>query len=215
MNDPESYPEPDCAYPLIWNGVRHTVGADLGESRATKPLGTGVVLGCGDPARAYVPDETVTVRRIRGVDPSVAVAGTLEGGSTIAWLAPGYIAESPRHPLHDAIYGGPSEPDARDGFLCGRPLTTRARALSTHGADGEPLRVQAEDASVESLLIAEGTDRIVSLDADTVITGLERHGIPYVHAGDEFTLAVRVCDGKESEPGLVGLRLLVADRLSP
>jgi hypothetical protein len=190
-------------------GLDLPTSAQLGAS-----LGTGTVLGCGDASAVLIPDERVTVRRVKGINPSVAVAATLEGSTEpLIWLGRGYVLENPRHPLHEAAAGfGLGEPPD-DSYACGAPLETRARALSTP-RQNFPLEVQAEDPAVESLLTEAGTQRVVSLTTDTGITGLERHGVPYIERGDEFTLVLRACDGVESEPGVAGLRLLYADRLA-
>ena len=51
------------------------------------------------------------------------------------------------------------------------------------------------------------------VEADTAVSGLDRHGVPYVEGGDEVLLVLRPCDGDESTPGLAGLRLLIADSI--
>ena len=56
---------------------------------------------------------------------------------------------------------------------------------------------------------------IVTVDADTVIEGFERDGIPFVRTGDEFSLVLRECMGKPGEPGVAGLRRLVVEELTP
>jgi hypothetical protein len=203
----------DCAYPLIWNEVRYEVGVELPKTSKLDPrLGPGVVLGCGSEELGYYPDEAVDVRSVEGVDPAIAVAAlTKDSSRAIVWLAYGYLVESTRHPLHAAIAKDWGL-DAHEGFICGGSLTTNARALSTP-APGQPLEVEAEDPEVESLLVEPGTQRLVSVEADTAISGLERHGAPYVKRGDEFVLVVRACAGDENEPGLAGLRLLIADSL--
>jgi hypothetical protein len=203
----------DCAYPLVWNDVRYEVGMDLAASSNLGPeLGSGVVLGCGSEELGYYPDEDVDVRRIEGTAPSIAVAALLENASEpLVWLAHGYLVESPRHPLHVDLAES-RRIDGHEGFTCGGPLTTNARALTTP-APGQPLEVAAEDPEVESLLVAPGAQRLVSVESDTAISGLERHGVPYVERGDEFVLVVRACDGDESRPGLAGLRLLIADSI--
>jgi hypothetical protein len=203
----------DCAYPLLWNEVRYEPGIDLPSSSRLGPdLGSGVVLGCGSEETGYYPDENVRVRRIEGIDPSVAIAArTKDADRPIIWLGHGYLVESPRHPLHSAIaisWGL----DGHEGFTCGTSRTTTARVLSTP-APGQPLEVEADDPEVEALLTEPGTQRLVSVEADTVVSGLERHGAPYVERGDEFVLALRPCDGNENEPGLAGLRLLIADSI--
>lgn len=206
--------EPDCRGQLVWDDTR-AAAADVGAARLGARLGSGVLPGCGAPGFETVPDEPVTVFAIRGADPAVAVASVSRDGNRLAWLGAGYLVESPRHPFHNAFYGDPTT-DRLAGFDCGPPLTTRATALSTPVPEAPTLlRVQVEDATVERLLQAEGTDRIVSLDAATDVEGLgRRHGVPFVRFGDELALALRVCDGKESAPGAAGLRLLVAESVS-
>jgi hypothetical protein len=209
----EPAPSLDCAYPLLWNGVRYEAGIDLpASSTLGLQIGPGVVLGCGSEELGYFPDEDVDVRRIEGIAPSIAVAALLKDASRpLVWLAPGYLVESPRHPLHAAVAKSWGL-DGREGFTCGASQTTNARALSTPDP-GQPLQVEADDPEVEALLNEPGTQRLVSVGADTAITGLQRHGVPYVERGDEFVLAVRACDGDENRPGLAGLRLLIADRI--
>jgi hypothetical protein len=203
----------DCAYPLVWNEVRYEPGLDLpASSRLGPDIGSGVVLGCGSKEMGYYPDEDVRVRSVEGVHPSIAVAALLEDADRpIVWLGHGYLVESPRHPLHAALATSLGL-EGHEGFTCGDSRTTTARALSTP-APGESLEVEADGPEVEALLTAPGTQRFVSVEADTAISGLERHGVPYVERGDEFVLAFRVCDGDENEPGLVGLRLLIADSI--
>lgn len=203
----------DCAYPLVWNEVRYEAGIDLPSSARLGPeLGPGVVLGCGSEEMGYYPDENVSVRRIDGVDPAVAVAARIKDADRpIVWLGHGYLVESPRHPLHPTIATSWGL-DGHQGFTCGASRKTRAYVLSTP-APGQPLEVRADDPEVEALLTEPGTQRLVSVEADTVVSGLERHGVPYVERGDELVLALRPCDGNENEPGLAGLRLLIAESI--
>jgi hypothetical protein len=186
----------DCAYPLLWNEVRYVPGIDLpASSRLGPDIDSGVVLGCASEEMGYYPDEDVRVRRIESVDPFIAVAALIKDAARpIVWRGHGYLVESPRHPLHSAIAWGL---DGHQGFTCGESQTTTARALLTP-APGQPLEVGADDTEVEALLAASGTQRLVSIDEGTAISGLERHGVPYVERGDEFVLAVRPCDGDET-----------------
>lgn len=207
-------PNLDCAYPLIWNEVRYEAGIELPKtSKLGPPLGRGVVRGCGSEELGYYPDEHVEVRTVEGIDPAIAVAAsTKDSPESFVWLGPGYLVESPRHPLHAAIAKAWGL-NGHEGFICGGSLVTKARSLSTPGP-GQPLEVEAEDHEVESLLVAPGTQRLVSIEADTAISGLERHGVPYVKRGEQFVLVLRACDGNENDPGLAGIRLLIADRLN-
>ena len=206
----EGLPEPDCLARLDWSGVTYRSSGDLVKPHVLgKRLGEGHIPGCGED-----PGYDVSVVRIRGVSPAVAVG---IGGNDwpYAWLAPGYLPESPRHPIHDAIYGSPREPNAEDGYDCRLPRTLRARAASTPSFDVEPLHVEAEDDDLQGFLLREDVDGIVTVDADTVIEGFERDGIPFVRTGDEFSLVLRECMGKPGEPGVAGLRRLVVEELTP
>ena len=202
--------EPDCDAQLIWNGVaHHSSGVPVRPSVLGKPLGKGRIPGCGGDA-AY----QVNVVRIREVSPQVAVG--VEGNEwAYAWLAPGYILESPLHPLHDSVFGSVEKPDAEDGFNCGRTRAIRVRAVTTPAFDMQPLTVEAEDDQLQSFLLREDVDGIVTVDAHSVVSGFERDGIPFLQAGDEFSLTLRECVGKATEAGLAGLRKLVVKELSP
>ena len=200
---------PDCDARLVWNGVTYSsAGSPSKPLLLGRQLGSGVIPDCAEDA----PVRKVEVVGIRGVRPSVAVAVLGEGEPPYAWLAPGYLPEHPRHPLHDAIYA-PGEPDAEAGFLCGPERTVRARAVTTPSVGY--LQVSAEEDRVQDFLLREDVEGIVTLDSDTVVTGFERDGIPFVQAGDRFTLTLRECKGKSTEPGLTGLRRLVVDEIAP
>jgi hypothetical protein len=202
--------EPDCAAQLVWQGVAHNSSGDrVRPSTLGKPLGKGRISGCGGDA-AY----QVNVVRIRGVSPQVAVG--VEGNDwPYAWLARGYILESPIHPLHDSVFGSVEKPDAEEGFDCGRTRAIRVRALTTPAFDTQPLTVEAEDDQLQSFLLREDVDGIVTLDAHSVVSGFARDGIPFLQAGDEFSLTLRECVGKATEAGLAGLRKLVVKDVSP
>jgi hypothetical protein len=155
----------------------------------------------------------VNVVRIRGVSPRVAVG--VEGNDwRYAWLAPGYILESPLHPLHDSVFGSVENPDAEEGFNCGGTRAIRVRAVTTPAFDVQPLTVEAEDDQLQSFLVREDVDGIVTVDAHSVVSGFQLDGIPFLQAGDEFSLTLRECVGKATEAGLAGLRKLVVKELS-
>jgi hypothetical protein len=204
--------EPDCVARLLWHGVTYWSAGSPEEPLALgRRLGKGTVPGCDEDDAG----REVTVVEVRGTSPSVAVALEGEGDPPYAWLAAGYLSESTRHPLHDALYGGPARPDAEAGFRCESPRVLRARALTTPTFDGF-LQVEAEDEELEQFLRAGDADGVVAVDAATVVIGHERDGIPFVQAGDEFWLAVRACTGTDrAGPGMRGLRRLVIERLGP
>jgi hypothetical protein len=111
----------DCEERLVWNGH------DYGGTRARPPLGERLgrtaTLGCGGE-----PNRRVTIFGIRGVSPSVAIAVRPDGEPRFLGLGPGYIVESPRHPLHRAVFGSDDEPDAYKGQRCRTPRSVLARA---------------------------------------------------------------------------------------
>ena len=56
---------------------------------------------------------------------------------------------------------------------------------------------------------------VLSLDAGTVIEGLERGGIPYVERGERMRLVLRACrGGAQADEGLSGLDWLVVVRMA-
>lgn len=106
-----------CVERLVWKG------REYGGTGALPPLGHRLgrtaTLGCdGEPSRQ------VTIFGVRGVSPSVAVAVRADGERRSLGLGPGYIVESPRHPLHRAVFGADDEPDAYGLVSC----TCAARA---------------------------------------------------------------------------------------
>jgi hypothetical protein len=98
--------------------------------RSASPKSTttrGVVRGCGSEELGYVPDEEAEVRSVEGIDPAIAVAAsTKDSSESFVWLAPGFLVESPRHPLHAAIAKNWGL-DGHEDYTCGGRLMTRAR----------------------------------------------------------------------------------------
>jgi hypothetical protein len=202
--------EGDCMARVTWRGVDF---ASAG-SRFKAPVAFGPRIGKA-AIRACPGDPVLPVRAmsIRGVAPDVAIG--LEGNEwpRSLWLAAGYIGESPRHPLHRAIYGSDREPDATAGYRCEASRSLRARVAGAPQYQREPLHVIARHARDTPFLTGGDADGLVALDAHTRIDGLTRHGIPYVHAGERVRLVVRACRAIHEHPDARGDRLLVVDRL--
>jgi hypothetical protein len=202
--------EGDCVARVTWRGVDY---ASAG-SRFKAPVGFGPRIGKA-AIRACPDDPVLPVRAmsIRGVAPAVAIG--LEGKEwpRSLWLAAGYIGESPRHPLHRAIYGSDRKPDATAGYRCEAPRTLRARVTRAPQYQRDPVHVVARRAGDTPFLTDGDADGLVTLDAHTRIAGLTRHVIPYVHAGDRVRLVLRACRAIHEHPDAIGDRLLIADRL--
>jgi hypothetical protein len=198
----------DCLYPLVWDDRYYEPAVELPASwKLGAALGPGVVLGCGSETQGYYPDESVDVRGVAGIHSSIAVATRLEGSSRAGiWAAPGYLIESPRHPLHEPLAPNWGDAELRDEFTCEETFRTRARSLTTPEL-GQGLEVVAVNPAVEELLVAPGGNRHVALDPATEITGLVRNGVPYVRKGDELMLVVSAC-WNENDPTAGGPLLL-------
>jgi hypothetical protein len=203
----------DCAALLVWNDLTYQ-GIQVDEPRPLgRRLGTVVVPRCGPQ-----PERQVAIRRIEGVHPSIAVVAPGPSGtypdSSLVWVGPGYLLSSPVHPLHEDTRAVVGSWGATAGYRCRAPRTVHGRAVETPAALSGYIRIAVDDPTFEAFLSRDDVDRIVNLDRDTAVRGLTRHGVPYVEAGDEFELTAGQCEGREDEPGLAGLQLLVATKLS-
>lgn len=189
---------------LIWRGdTYHGTGELTAPPPRGRELGVGVVPGCNDtPGAESAPDRDVRLVAIEGVTARVAVYVDDE---PFAYVAGGYLVESPRHPLHDAIFGSAARPDEHAGFRCGEPRLLRAR-VEAAPALGRVFRVEGMNAEAESLL-ERYDDGAVFVDAATAVSGFDREGIPFVEEGVELSLTLRECKGSG------GARKLVVERL--
>jgi hypothetical protein len=192
--------EPDCAGRFAWGGVRYQ---GYGPPRVAVAVGEvlrrGEIRGC-----ASAPPVPVRVVRLRGIDPSIAVGVRADPGSASIGLfgRPGYVVESPLHPLHDAVFLGPDKPvGVEPGFRCGAPFTLRGRVAVPQSPGGIPLTLRTRRG-----------ERQLSLHAATTFSGASRHGLPFVGAGLRVRVRTRRCVGTDqASPGARGLHLLVGD----
>lgn len=132
-------------------------------------VGTGVIPPCrsGDAPRR------VALHRLRGVNPSVAVA--VAGDDDTVFLAEGFLPQLASHPVHDAI-------QRRSGPLPGPRRCSRGFATTGTVTAVQPL-----------LLRSQGGEVAISLHARTRVTGFLRAGEPYLQVGDRITVSGRVC----------------------
>lgn len=87
----------ECVERLVWKGQDY--GGDRYKPPLGERLGRTATLGCkGEPNRQ------VTIFKVRGVSPSIAIAVKPDGQRRFLGLGPGYIVESPRHPLHARFF---------------------------------------------------------------------------------------------------------------
>ena len=211
--EPASQMDGDCMAALVWQGVRYEGAQVTDPPPLGAPLADGVIPACPPD-----PEREVDVAALRGVHPSVAVATPGPAreypGSDIVWLGPGYVASSGLHPLHDELRGAGWRPPVygQDEWDCQRRRALRVRVRERPAALAGSVRVTADE-ETEAFIRGDDVDTYVVLDANTVVVGLRRHGVPFIAAGAELDVAARECLGEDQEPGLRGLRLIVATRV--
>jgi hypothetical protein len=203
----------DCAAHFTWNGVEYGGVANASvEDLGDGTIGPSVVRGCPND-----PPLDVTVHRVRGVDPSVAVgvAYDTEPGHMTIWGHPGYVIESPLHPLHRAAYRTDDRPAAtRIGYRCDEPRRFRVRVVAVQWPGGIPMKVRPLRKADRAYLLGDGMAGDVNLYAGSDLRVERRHGIPFVAIGDRGTVVLRDCVGtREAGPGFEGLRTFVVDEL--
>jgi hypothetical protein len=156
-----------CGSAVQWNGNIY-----FGNVLAM-PHGPRVGTGTIPPCESGEKPQRVALDRLRGVNPSVALA--VAGDNDSVFLAEGFFPELASHPVHEAIR-------RRRGPLP-RPHRCRSRFERTGTVTAvRPLY----------LLSSNGTTAL-SLYADTRITGFLRAGEPYLQTGDRIIVRGRVC----------------------
>jgi hypothetical protein len=198
--------EGECVERLVWKGRDY--GGDSYRPRLGDRLGRTATLDCDGS-----PNRRITVFSIPAVSPSVAIAVKPDGDRRFLGLGPGYIVESPRHPLHSAVFGSKDRPDVFRDQRCRPHRVVLARAVTTPVYGTKWLTVAAERPADRPYLRGRGVRGTVTFDATTALDGLERNGAPYIATGDRLRLTLRACRfGPEADPGLRGIASLVVVR---
>jgi hypothetical protein len=129
---------------------------------------------------------------VPGIDPSIAVGVHPGDRRPYIGYGEGYILESPRHPFHRAMRRLSGNYDRR----CRAPRALSGRARTTPLWAHRPL-----------LLAGQGVRGELTMDEHSRFEGFDRHGIPYIEAGDRFRALISTCiGGPNADPGLRGLR---------
>ena len=118
---------------------------------------------------------------------------------------PGYLTESPHHPLHAVLYG--EEPDEIHGFHCEADTRSLTGRVDSTPGFGMVIRLKGLDDPSSALL--RPYDGVVFIDAETEFDGLDRDGIPYLEEGTEVSVAARQCEWDGA-----GSRKLVVTRMT-
>ena len=69
------------------------------------------------------------------------------------------------------------------------------------------------DRETEAFVRGGDVEAQVALERRTRVVGLQRHDAPFLAAGPRLVVTVRECLGNEEEPGLRGLRLVLAEEV--
>jgi hypothetical protein len=186
-----------CAFSISWNGVSY-LSADVAQAPRFGPsLGEGTVPACDDTEtgggcdRLHGGDgESIAIYRLPGIDPHVGFGAVTPFGDRQAFLASGFFAALPSHPLHEAIYGSPRRPNERSGaWHCGEPVPGLAGTVAHAPGLGSVFGVRFEDDRVRR----QYGYTAVSVDARTTVVGFDEYGIPHIGDGDTLRATVREC----------------------
>lgn len=170
--------EASCASAVVVDGhVLLGLGAvRVSELPPRGPARAAVAPACNDGNGPRAEDGTTTVRPLRGVPPTIAVADARTGD---AFADPASMVVLGDHPLHRAQYGAADAPSYRERHRCGRERRALRGTLAEDGT-GQALRVRRDDRTVS-----------VSVDAATRIAG--RPAWQPLRAGQRVVLRTSIC----------------------
>jgi len=114
----------DCPSRIVFNGEKRFASSVRGDLPPVGPPLKARDPGCGQTT----PAGDVVVYTLRGVAPEVA----LVAGSSL-YLSPAYFIQVRSHPLHDAVFGSPREPDEARGKPCRRLASAVLRTEEVRG----------------------------------------------------------------------------------
>jgi hypothetical protein len=170
----------DCASRETWNGREYTTNVP-GPRRDLPPTGAKLT---PDAVRLTCERETLTARRIVGVDPALAIRAGDD--DPWLWLARDFYPELPTHPLHRALYGAADKPFRAGDFR-------RCSFRGTIYATGEPYLEVRRGSSFGRVVIDAGT---TVTGAPTVVAGQ-----PRMDTGAKVVITGRRC-APIHDPGL-------------
>lgn len=177
-----------CAFVVQWNDVVY-VPADTDQTPRFGPsLGQAIVPPCYDQGESGCSrrekGEGIAIFRLPGIDPHIAIGATRQ-----AFLAPGFFASLPSHPLHETIYRSPTQPNGRSGWHCADDPIAGLIGTVTQAGGGGGLGVRFEGDRVQRQYGYTN----VEVDARTSVSGFDEYGTPHIVEGDHLRADVREC----------------------
>ena len=166
-----------CAPILTWRGTVYSGGFTTRGLEFGLRIGTAYVPDCPNPGEKEGPPTPVTLLRVVGIRPAIAV-GTRHDREP--YLAEGFFIESPRHPLHRKIFGRRS-PDETRGWSCGTRFRRSGRVTS---APPFNLRIAYRNRRQADFFVDANTD---------FSTHLTRFGVPYLAVETRVTVIATRC----------------------
>jgi len=176
-----------CAFVVQWNDAVY-VQADTDQApRFGPPLGQAIVPPCYDQGQSGCSrrDEgyKIAIFRLPGIDPHIAF-----GAERQAFVAPGFLTSLPSHPLHEAIYGSPKQPNARSGWHCAQdPIAGLVGTVTQAGGSEVGIRFEGDRVQRQYGYTE------VEIDAQTSVKGFDEYGLPHIVEGDHLRATVREC----------------------
>ena len=176
-----------CPIAVRWNDVVYEGHA----ARYTTPergarIGEGEIPHCGTGGRCAPPEAKTAVFALEGVAPEIAIAAPAVDAETHFFLALGTFPALPDHPLHEAIYGSPTEPNYRQ--RCGRPFAFAGNVTGTISG----LRITVDE-PVPEQLVMDDEQVWLELDAKSRVEGFDRNGVATLAEDDEVVVTARLC----------------------
>ena len=188
----------DCAVTIRWNDIVYTnAQARFATLEPGGELSDATIPDCTAGGRCAPPEETMPAFEISGVPPEAAVLVPeyYDG----LFVAAGTFPQLPDHPLHEALFGRPNQPDYR------------TECEPEFGIEGtvdqvDPLRIDVRRSEVE--LDEEEDGAWLAVDSGTRIEGFDREGIATLEPGDEIVVRAQLCvgHGEPAEPLAVSIK---------
>jgi hypothetical protein len=190
-----------CGAVLKWRGALYFGDFPTRAIKFGARVGTGQIPDCADTGEPPGPATPVTLLRVSGVRPAIAV-GTAPDRDL--YLRHGFVIQSPRHPLHAKIFRRGSPNETR-GWSCGPEFRRAGRVTSAPPLN---LRIRYRRTQQQPQFFVDANTRFSDR--------LTRFGVPFLAIGARVTVKATRCTASKGRSKLVARSLgpLVANALA-